>query len=264
MNLKKIALTVIGGVGYGNISDTDAIQIKTKYGNVEIQILHPEKSAKIVLISRHQGKRHVPPHQVNYKALIAAAQKIGAPVLSVNSVGSMKPEILSGEFVIPNDFLDLTKSRENTFYDKRAVHVDMSNPYCCRLRRILGFVLEGRKRCYTEGVYACTEGPRFETKAEIRMYSQFADVVGMTGVPEVVLAKEAGLCYASLCLVTNPAAGLCPEILTVDEIQEGVVKNQKEVLEVVTALAKVLGNDTESDHGFGACSCREAVQNSEI
>ncbi|WP_338103042.1 MTAP family purine nucleoside phosphorylase [Methanolapillus millepedarum] len=258
MSFKRVALTVIGGVGYDNMSLSDAQTIQTKHGSVEVHVLNFE-SMDVALISRHQGKRHVPPHKVNYKALIAAAQKIKAPVLALNSVGSMKPELSAGHFFVPNDFIDMTKTREETFFDKKTVHVDMSDPYCRHIRKVLTTLLSGKKIPFSEGVYVCTEGPRFETKAEIRMYAQFSDVVGMTGVPEVVLAKEAGLCYASLCLITNPAAGLCADVLTIDDVQKAVEERQSEIFDILLSLAKSLKVNSEHD-----CFCRKSVQNSEI
>ncbi|MDV0447210.1 S-methyl-5'-thioinosine phosphorylase [Methanosarcinaceae archaeon Ag5] len=257
MSFKRVALTLICGVGY-NMSSSDAMPIQTKYGSVNAYVLNFE-SMDVALIPRHQGKRHVPPHQINYKALVSAAQKIGAPVLSINSVGSMKPELAAGSFFVPNDFIDMTKFRETTFFDKKAVHTDMSDPYCQNIRKALTHVLAEQGISFSEGVYVCTEGPRFETKAEIRMYAQFSDVVGMTGVPEVVLAKEAGLCYASLCLITNPAAGLSSNVLTIDEVQDAVSDCQGQVFDIVLGLAKNLKNQTETD-----CFCKDSVQNSEI
>ena len=266
MSFQNVVLTVIGGVGYGILSEDGAQlqKIRTPYGSVSYSTLQIGPTSEVVFISRHQGIRHVPPHNINFKALIKAAQKIGAPILAVNSVGLMRdlplsenfgkgrgkgrgkeshvtPETFSDyPFFVPNDFIDFTKNRAGTFYDNETVHVDMTDPYCTDMRGLLKAVLSEQKISYSEGIYLCTEGPRFETKAEILMFLKFADVVGMTGVPEVVLAKEAGLCYASLCVITNPAAGLSQNMVTVDEVKIGVEKAQKNVFAIISNLAHVL------------------------
>ena len=295
MGFKKVILTVIGGVGYDN-SDFGKLQkIKTDYGTVSYSVFQT-KNSEIVFISRHQGQKHVPPHEINFRALIRAAQKIGAPVLSMNSVGLMRPVLLTvcsdgpnasknpehsarfensdfvnfenfptRPFFIPNDFIDFTKNRANTFYSQRTVHTDMSDPYCLSLRNILKNALLRRNLSFSEGIYLCTEGPRFETKAEIQMFSNFADVVGMTGVPEVVLAKEAGLCYASLCVITNPAAGLSQNALTADEIKTGVSRAQQEVFSIISELADLLyeihpkKNEPADSNSFKECRCKNAA-----
>ncbi|MDR0768281.1 MAG: MTAP family purine nucleoside phosphorylase [Methanosarcinales archaeon] len=269
---KDVVLTVIGGVGYGVLSEEGAklCDIKTPYGTAFVSVLRAGEDFDIAFISRHQGKQHVPPHQVNFLALIDAARQINAPVLSINSVGLMrkvpltenfetdkmlkKKALLSPDnfldfpFFIPNDFIDMTKNRAGTFYDEETVHTDMTDPYCLDIRNLLFDVLKKKSVSYSQGIYLCTEGPRFETKAEIQMYAHFADVVGMTGIPEVVLAKEAGLCYASLCTITNPAAGLSQNMVTADEVKDVVEKNQKTVIEIISALSSAL-----SKRGRGRC-----------
>ena len=157
-------------------------------------------------------------------------------ILSINSVGSLKECIKPGTFFIPQDFMEFTKSRVSTYYDGedgKVVHIDLSEPYCPEVVNILRDVLDRRGYPYNEGVYICTEGPRFETKSEIRFYRTLGDVVGMTGYPEVALAKELGLCYASLCTVTNYAAGISKDKLTVDEVFEVIRKVEEKLIGIV-------------------------------
>lgn len=279
---KNVVLTIIAGVGYGILSEEGAklCEVSTPYGSVSVSVLQAGDNFDIAFISRHQGKNHVPPHQINFQALIDAARQIGVPVLSVNSVGLMRKVPLAGNFetddmlkkrtlaspdmfldfpfFIPNDFIDMTQNRVGTFYNKETVHVDMTDPYCADLRNRLYKILESQSASYTEGIYLCTEGPRFETKAEIQMYAHFADVVGMTGVPEVILAKEAGLCYASLCIITNPAAGLSQNMVTADEVKVGVEKNQKTVIEIIGALSSDLSGCKNSECKKN-CRCQSAT-----
>lgn len=291
--LNDVSLTVIGGVGYGILSEEGAklYSVETPYGPVAVSVLRAGNSSHIAFISRHQGKQHVPPHKINFLALVDAARQIGAPVFSINSVGLMRSvplvcnlsdddenkqktavdpnDFLNFPFFVPNDFIDFTQNRTGTFYDDKTVHTDMSDPYCTDLRNLLYNVLEKKHLSYSEGVYLCTEGPRFETKAEIQMFAHFADVVGMTGIPEVILAKEAGLCYASLCVITNPAAGLSQNMVTADEVKVSVEKNQKTVFEIIAELAESLGERVKRDAAENEaancrlkrnrCQCKEAT-----
>jgi 5'-methylthioadenosine phosphorylase len=160
----------------------------------------------------------------------------------------MKKQIQPGELVIPHDFLDMTKSRPTTFYDDLRVHVDMTDPFCPALRTSL---LEGckalRTRFHDKGVYLATEGPRLETVAEIKFFSSGADVVGMTMVPEVVLAREKGICFAALCLVCNMAAGL-QHRLPADDIAKVYTKQEPTIAQV---LRHAIGSLDESS----TCSC---------
>lgn len=284
---KNVLLTVIGGVGYNETADhMESKTISTVYGNVSVLFFSISEGNEIAFISRHQGKNHVPPHKINFLSLIEAAKQIKAPVLAVNSVGIMRniplisnkaklsssPDSQTGDlivtperfsdfpFFIPEDFIDMTKNRIGTFYDEQTVHTDMTDPYCSHLRNLICSIFDEKEISYSKGIYLCTQGPRFETKAEIQMYAHFADVVGMTGVPEVVLAKEAGLCYASVCVISNPASGLGQNMLTADEVKESVKKTQKKVFEIISDLAISLKNQ-KTDF---KCFCKKATLNGKL
>jgi len=208
--------------------------INTKYGKARVLI---DRENNVVLLFRHGLNHTIPPHKINYRANIYALKMLGVErILSINSVGSLKEYIKPGTFFIPEDFMEFTKSRISTYYDGedgKVVHIDLSEPYCPEMVDILRDILNKRGYLYSEGVYICTEGPRFETKSEIRFYSTLGDVVGMTGYPEVVLARELGLCYASLCTVTNYAAGISKDMVTVDEVFEVIKKMEERLLNIV-------------------------------
>lgn len=229
---EKIEIAVLGGVGFNLYSGFKPYIVKTPYGEVTTYQT-ALRGKKIAVIPRHAGKNHIPPHRINYRANVWAVHALGAErIISTNSVGSMRGHP-AGSFVVLDDFIDFTRSRPSTFYDDITVHVDVSEPYCPEIRTALTGAIEKLGLSYTEGIYACTEGPRFETRAEIRMMSQFADVVGMTGVPEVILAKELSLCYASLAIVTNQACGMTTQKLTADEVTEIVGKAQDSIFEII-------------------------------
>jgi 5'-methylthioadenosine phosphorylase len=230
---EKIEIAVFGGVGFNSYRDFKIQTVQTPYGEVTAY-LSTIKGKRIAVIPRHAGKNHIPPHRINYRANVWAVYALGAErIISTNSVGSMRGHPV-GSFVVLDDFIDFTRNRPSTFYDDVTVHVDVSEPYCPEIRTALTSALEKQGISYTEGIYACTEGPRFETRAEIRMMSQFADVVGMTGVPEVTLAKELSLCYASLAIVTNQACGMTTQKLTADEVTEVVGKAQDSIFEIIS------------------------------
>ena len=175
-------------------------------------------------------------------------------IIATNSVGSMNTDMGPGTFVIPDDFLDFSQNRAKTFYEDKVVHIDVTEPYCPTLRDILaksGDVILG-------GTYVCTEGPRFETPAEIKMFKMLGgDLVGMTGVPEVSLARERGICYNSICIVSNYAAGISDDILTIDEVFEMVSQKESELLELIYNFIKNAEDAPE-------CACRHALDGAEV
>jgi len=207
----------------------ETITIDTPYGNVVAEC-SSFKNHTIFFINRHGEYARVPPHKINYRGNMAAFASCHVDgILALGTVGSLKKSIKPGDVVIPHDFIDVTKSRSYTFFDDQRIHVDMTSPYCPTLRTALIAATKtvSSTLLHTKGVYLATEGPRLETAAEIKFFSTAADIVGMTGIPEVVLAREKGLCYASLCLVGNMAAGLQQE-LPADEIS--LIYKQKESL----------------------------------
>ncbi len=223
-------IAIIGGSGVEGLYDDQDLrveQVETRYGAAQVYIL-PVGDREVVFLPRHNKAHDLPPHRINYRANIQAlAQLECTNVISTNAVGGLRPTTQPGEFVIIDQFLDFTRVRDLTFYDGedgQVRHVDMTEPYCPRLRNLLADAAEAPglgARIHTTGTYVCCEGPRFETPAEIRMFAQLGgDVVGMTGIPEAVLAREAGLCYASICIVTNWAAGLKPSLLAHTEFMQ--------------------------------------------
>jgi 5'-methylthioadenosine phosphorylase len=242
-------IAVIGGVGFTLEGIAD--EVDTAYGPVPA-VRSGIKSQRLAFIPRH-GTGHLPPHKVDYRAIISAAKKIGAQwVISVNSVGGMASQPV-GSFFFPYDFVEFTKCRSNTFYEDRAVHIDLSEPYCPHLRGHLLAAAKSLDLETSEGVYVCAEGPHLETPAQIRMMRQFGDVVGMTGYPEVALAREAQLCYASICIITNPAAGMGgSESLSASDIPVQVKKCHQDVREIIYQAAQKLDEKR-------SCHCRESL-----
>ena len=239
---------IIGGTGVYDIVDkADSMKkqkVETEYGDVEVSILDIE-GKKVVFLPRHSAGHSYPPHKINYKANIRALEKLGVnEIIATNSVGSLNPDIGPGAFVIVNDFIDFTVLRDKTFFDDIVVHTDMTEPYCNRLRDIListGDVVP-------TGTYVCTEGPRFETPAEIKMFQKMGgDVVGMTGLPEVVLAREKNICYSSICIVSNYGAGISPDKLSMEEVLDIMNEKSNELLDLIYNTVKKLDDASTCD-----------------
>ena len=235
------------------LTTEETVTVETPYGSVPVEI-SKVKNHTVFFMNRHGSDANLPPHTINYRALIdALAVSHVEYILAVNTVGSLQKNIRPGEIVIPHDFIDFTKSRSYTFFDEKRVHVDMTDPFCPTLRQHL--IDEAKKivskQVHEKGVYLATEGPRLETVSEIRYFAQFADIVGMTGVPEVVLAREKALCYASLGLVCNMAAGLQATV-SADDITH-VYKKQE------ATIAKILGKVIESLSDTKHCLCQQVV-----
>jgi len=247
----NMKIGIIGGTGFYTM-EGEKIEVETEYGDVET-IHFTRHHRDIFFISRH-GERHRPAHSVNYHANIKAMKNIGVEaIIGISTVGSMKKNIEPGYIFIPYDFIDFT-GRKTTFFDDFAVHIDMSEPFCPVIRKIL--LNEAKKYRMAEGIYIATDGPRLETKAEISMLKNFGDVVGMTLVPEVILAREAGICYASLCLVSNYAAGLQKK-LSIEEIKE-TYRNKKPIIEEIIneAIKKIPAKRN--------CRCKYAMEEGRI
>jgi 5'-methylthioadenosine phosphorylase len=218
--------------------------VETPYGSVE-PVVGKLSNLEVVFMSRHGQNHATPPHLVNYRANIWALRDLGVQkILATAAVGSLSPDFRVGELVLLDQFLDFTKNRSQTFYEggqQGVLHVDMTEPYCPALRQIILKASEHLGLQVKNGAcYVCTEGPRFETPAEIRMFRRLGgDLVGMTSVPEVVLARELGICYASIGMVTNKAAGIATHPLTHAEVMESMKELGGKVAQLIHASFKL-------------------------
>jgi len=252
---RKSMIGIIGGSGVYHFFETEKEKIvKTKYGDVKIKVTD-YKGKEIAFLARHGEKHSIAPHKINYKANILALKKIGIErILATTAVGSMNPDFKPGEFVLLKQFMDFTKKREYTLYDDRVVHVDLSEPYCPELREIVKKTAEEEKITLHEGVYVCTEGPRFETPAEIEMFRKMGgDVVSMTNVPEVIFAREAEICYCTIAMVTNMAAGITKKKLTHTEVKEIMNENMRNIRRLILKSIEKIPKERH-------CECKNALE----
>jgi 5'-methylthioadenosine phosphorylase len=252
---------IIGGTGFyeaGLFNEEKDLTTSTPYGPVSLKT-GTYQGREVVFLPRHGSRHTVPPHLVNYRANIWALREIGAEkVIATAAVGSLQKDLKPGEIVLVDQFLDFTKSRVQTFFEGNGdgvLHVDVTTPYCPSLREeICQSAGRIQVRLHNGGTYVCTEGPRYETPAEIRMFRSLGgDVIGMTSVPEVVLAREAALCYATIALVTNFAAGISTRPLSHHEVVAAMDKAQGVLRRIIFS---VLENVSESR----PCSCSQAAR----
>jgi len=211
--LKEADIAIIGGTGTSALLQTsESIKVGTPYGLAPPIFLGELGELTVAFLPRHGIQHDVPPHMVNYRANICALHNLGVRrIIATNAVGAINPNFKLSDFVVPHDIVDFTKLRPSTFYDKAPVtHVDLCQPYCPEVR--LALIEAAQKKgsnVHTRAVFVCTEGPRLETPAEIEVFRRLGcDIVGMTGMPEAVLARELEMCYATICFVTNMAAGI--------------------------------------------------------
>ncbi len=226
-------VAIIGGSGLTNLKNlriTRREVIRTPYGEPSAPMVYGQLGGQeAVFLPRHGAGHTIPPHEVNYRANIWALKHTGVDkVIAVNAVGGISPDYLaSGTLVIPDQIIDYTYGRAHTFFDsdqKQVTHVDFTDPYCDGLRQIIiQAAARAKIKAISRGTYGATQGPRFESAAEIRrMERDGADIVGMTGMPEAGLARELDLCYASISLVVNPAAGKTREVISLREIEKNL------------------------------------------
>jgi 5'-methylthioadenosine phosphorylase len=205
-----IKVGIIGGSGLddpGLIRDVRQKRVKTPYGSpsspLTIGKIH---GTDTVILARHGKDHSIYPTGVNFRANIHALKKEGCThILATTAVGSLREKIKPGDLVFVDQFIDFTKHRSLTFHDEKVIHTPMSEPFCGKLRSLLAKTAkELQLRHHTMGTVVTIEGPRFSTKAESHMFRKLgADVINMSTVPEVALAREAGLCYQTIAMSTD-------------------------------------------------------------
>ncbi len=260
---------IIGGSGFYNISG-DATPEETRYeliGEKSVDTPYGKPSdvykmlriagRDVIFLPRHGTGHGIAPHKVNYRANIWGFKELGvSSIFAIGATGGINKILLPGDIVILDQLVDMTKGRPSTFYEEGEVyHIDFTYPFCPQLRTDL---IEVAKTLglsvYDDGIYVCTEGPRLETKQEIKFFACMgADVVGMTAMPEAVLARELQICYSTVAVVTNHAAGVTPAKLTVTEVKDAMDKAYNKLnrlLAAAVAIAKPQRN----------CQCKDALK----
>ncbi len=238
-------LAVIGGSGLYSMEGLHSREshlVDTPYGLTSGPVTTGYLDGEaVVFLARHGEDHSVAPHRINYRANIWALAEAGAErILAVCSVGGIGVECVPGTLVLPDQIIDYTWGREQTFVEAGdpVAHTDFTQPYSAGLRARVIEVLEAMDANFVpNGTYAATQGPRFETAAEInRLARDGCSVVGMTGMPEAVLARELEIPYAAVCPVGNLAAGISPAELSMEDVIDAVTPALGHIPPLVTGL----------------------------
>ncbi len=254
--MNRVAIIGSTGLEAGDfVHGAETREIDTPAGTCRLEVGEGELG-EIVFLQRSNGRPGVPPHAVNFRANVLALRRLEVDaVFATSVVGSLTTEIPAETLVVVDQFLDFTKARPFTLFDEGGfAFVDVTDPYCPRLREpLVGVAYQLGVAVRPNGCYVAVEGPRYETRAEIEMYRRLGgDVIGMTNVPEVVMAREAGLCYAALAFVSNLGAGL-------NETRVSQIDNQEATVRASETLAAILRAAIAAVPRDKTCSCASAV-----
>lgn len=238
---------LIAGTGFSDwLTGNQQHNVKTPYGDPAASISESVLgSYSVFYLPRHGNPHRLAPHAVNYKANIWALKSLGVQqLIAVNVVGSIRTEWPSGSLVVPDQIIDYTWGRAHTYFDsieqaeQPIEHIDFTNPYDEALRdQLVTSGAAANVNIALGGCYAATQGPRLESAAEVqRIKRDGGDIIGMTGMPEASLARELGMTYASICLVSNLAAGVGGNELSMDQIMHNVHASSEKVQQVINQL----------------------------
>ena len=270
---------IIGGTGvYEAFENASSHVILTAYGEASYDLVVVD-GVEIIFLARHGKTHNRPPHKINYRANMMALKMLEVDeIYATCAVGSMNDHYEPGHVVLITDFIDFTKSRVQTFFegdDDKVAHVEMTSPYCPDLsQRFLESYEKFEIDYKGTAVYVCTEGPRFETAAEIKMYHMLGgDIVGMTNVPECVLAKELGMCYSAIGVITNWCTGIEGKSIEGHQISASMDKNKKRLTDLfvciltqssslsITENESKLENSSKPEHTnqLKTCKCNQSL-----
>ena len=263
---------VIGGSGLYQIpglSQTREHRVKTPFGKPSGPIIEGEiNDQRILFLSRHGAGHPINPSQVNYRANIYALKSLGVSrVISINACGSLREDYKPGDLVIPDQIMDMTKFRQNTFFeDGFTAHVGTADPFCPDLSRYLFEALKNSgAKVHDQGDFVIIEGPRFSTRAESNTYRSWGmSIIGMTSAPEAFLAREAELCYASIAHITDYDVWHSrEEAVSVEMVMKIISQNTDHVK---NALSYLVENPPAEERDCGCPSALEGaiITNPEI
>jgi 5'-methylthioadenosine phosphorylase len=253
-------LGVIGGSGLYQMKGLEVIEkitVDTPFGSPSDTIIIGKlEGVMLAFLPRHGVGHVIPPSEINFRANIFAMKKIGIErIISVSAVGGMKESMPPGHFVVPHQFIDKTYKRISTFFTVGMVgHVSMAEPVCLSTADTLfNAAQKAGADVHEGGTYICIEGPQFSTRAESLLYRQWdVDVIGMTNATEAKLAREAGICYSTLALVTDfDCWHVEEEPVTLEAVLEIMHKNVEQAQKVIKELIPMLGS-------IKTCSCSDA------
>ena len=258
---EPVAIGIIGGSGLyhmAGLTETQELRVKTPFGDPsDVIVIGTLEGRRVAFLSRHGRGHRFSPSEINYRANICALKMLGVErVISVSAVGSLREDLPPLDFLIPDQFFDRTRGRTATFFGGGVVaHVGFDKPTCPRLSAQLADACDrAGVKVHRGGTYVCMEGPQFSTLAESHTYRQLRfDVIGMTGVTEAKLAREAELCYATFALITDYDCWHPQhDSVTLEEILSNMAKNSASVQRTIREAVRALGSSRD-------CKCGSAL-----
>lgn len=261
-----VKIGIIGGSGLDDpkiLKESKEIEVDTPYGKPSSKLtLGKIEGVDVVILARHGKKHTIYPSGVNYQANIQALKDQGCThIIAATACGSLKEEIKPGHLVFIDQFIDRTTKRKSTFYEKDHVaHIPMAEPFCAYLRNLFSDTAKSLNlEHHSKGTMITIEGPRFSTKAESHLFRSWkADVINMSTVPEVVLAREAGICYASVAMSTDyDSWRKSEEEVNIKMILETMTKNADNVKKLIIALIPKIKENQD-------CKCRKDIKGAVI
>lgn len=240
------SIAIIGGTGLTKLTDLSIVRREvhvSRYGEPSAPLIRGTLGGvEVLFLPRHGAGHTIPPHKVNYRANISVLHEAGIKkVVAINAVGGIADTMQPQTIVIPDQIIDYTWSRLHTFFDEGlegVTHIDFTEPYCEELRQeILKAAADSNIDIINSATYAATQGPRLETSAEVdRLEKDGCHIVGMTGMPEAALARELGMCYASVAVVANKAAGRGDGEITLKDIENNLKGGMGKVKQIIESL----------------------------
>ncbi len=261
---QKAEIGIFGGTGIYDselLQESKEISIDTPYGKTSDSItIGDYKGRKVAFMPRHGKKHAIPPHMINFRANIWAFKELGVTrILAPSAVGSLKEEFKPGDFALPSQFLDFTKSRIGSFSeDGRVILISVAEPFCPELQEIVLQTAQSQNiKIHKNCTYVCIEGPRFSTKAESKFFrTTGADIIGMTLVPECQLAREAQICYVSISTITDYDVW-AEKPVTAKEVLETLSKNVEFTKKMLAVLLEKIPKTRK-------CYCERALSEAEF
>lgn len=262
--MESAEIGIFGGTGLYDaamIKGASEVEMQTPYGKPSDVITVGEFAGRRVAFLPRHGKKHsIPPHMINFRANIWAFKEMGITrIISPSAVGSLTESMEPGHMVVPDQYIDMTRTRAGTFADLGKVsHVSMADPFCPQLRRCVTDEASNLGlKCHDGGTYVCIEGPRFSTRAESRLFRSWqAQIIGMTLVPECQLAREARICYASVSSVTDYDVW-ADKPVTASEVMRTLSENSKKTRELLAGLVGKIPGERR-------CGCASAMDDAQL
>ncbi len=263
--MEQAEIGIFGGTGIydsGLLSESKEITVDTPFGKTSDSItVGIFKGKKVAFMPRHGKKHTIPPHLINFRANVWAFKEMGVKrIIAPSAVGSLKKELRPGDFALPSQFIDFTKSRKYSFFEEnKVIHISVADPFCPELLNAVNQVAKNlHLKIHKNCTYVCIEGPRFSTKAESKFYKDVigADIIGMTLVPECQLAREAQMCYVSISTVTDYDVW-AEKPVTAKEVIGTLTKNVEITKKIISIIPDFIPQERN-------CNCEKALSEAQF